>query len=76
MLMCFNLIPLPPLDGSKVISPLFRGQARITYYKIQSYAMPILLIALYGIPMVFNVDPVGWFLDGAVNALMDVLVGF
>ena len=76
MLMCFNLIPLPPLDGSKVISPLFRGQARITYYKIQAYAMPILLIALYGIPMVFNVDPVGWFLDGAVNALMDVLVGF
>ncbi len=76
MLMCFNLIPLPPLDGSKVISPLFRGQARMTYYKVQSYAMPILLIALYGIPMLFNVDPVGWFLDGATGALLDVLVGF
>ena len=76
MLMCFNLIPLPPLDGSKVIFPLLRGNARMQYYKIQHYAMPILLIALYGIPMVLHVDPIGAFLDTVVGGLLHVLVGF
>ena len=29
----FNLIPFPPLDGSKVIMPLLHGRAREEYYR-------------------------------------------
>lgn len=71
----FNLIPLPPLDGSAIISPLLHGQARIKYYEIQHYAMPVLLIAMYVLPMVLPVDPVGAYLDATAGCLYDVMMG-
>ena len=71
----FNLIPLPPLDGSAIISPLLHGQARIKYYEIQHYAMPVLLIAMYVLPMVLPVDPVGAYLDATAGRLYDVMMG-
>ena len=76
MLMCFNLIPLPPLDGSKVISPLFRSErSRRAYYQVQQYAMPILIVVLYLIPYAFGVDPLGWILDSTAGSLYDFLMG-
>ena len=76
MLMCFNLIPLPPLDGSKVISPLFRSErSRRAYYRVQQYAMPILIVVLYLIPYAFGVDPLGWVLDSTAGSLFDLLMG-
>jgi Zn-dependent protease len=41
----FNLIPIPPLDGSNVILELFPGLEAI-YYRIRRYAMPILFLLL------------------------------
>jgi Zn-dependent protease len=41
----FNLIPLPPLDGSNVIRELFPGLEPI-YDRIRRYAMPILFLLL------------------------------
>lgn len=71
----FNLIPLPPLDGSAIVSPLLHGRARIKYYEIQRYAMPVLLIAMYVLPMVLPVDPVGAYLDATAGGLYDVMMG-
>ncbi|PWM30738.1 MAG: site-2 protease family protein [Coriobacteriia bacterium] len=70
----FNLIPFPPLDGSKVIMPLLHGRAREEYYRIQAYAMPVLIIALYVLPSFLGVDPVGAFLDLTAGNLYDLLV--
>lgn len=41
----FNLIPLPPLDGSKILSALARGPALSFYRQIEPYA-PLILMAL------------------------------
>ena len=57
MLMFFNLIPLPPLDGSKLISPLLKGESRRIYNTVQHYSLPILMILLYVVPNVFGIDP-------------------
>ena len=70
----FNLIPLPPLDGSKLILPLLKGDAKRTYYQVQAYAMPILIIALYVVPSFLGVDPVGWFIDATAGNLYDLIV--
>lgn len=75
MLMFFNLIPLPPLDGSHIVQLFLKGKARMDYYKIQAYSMPILLIVLYLIPMVTPWDPLGWYLDATAGNLSYLLVG-
>lgn len=72
----FNLIPLPPLDGSSIISPLLKGEARRTYYKIQHYSMPILMIALYILPSMLRIDPVGIYLDLTAGNLAQLLLGW
>ncbi|HSA84021.1 MAG TPA: site-2 protease family protein [Patescibacteria group bacterium] len=43
----FNLIPIPPLDGSKVFSLLLPQKAAMTYLSIGSMGMFILLILLF-----------------------------
>ena len=70
----FNLIPFPPLDGSKVLMPFLHGEARAKYYRIQQYAMPVLIIALYVLPSFLNVDLVGAYLDLTAGNLYDLLL--
>lgn len=76
MLMFFNLIPLPPLDGSSIVSPLLKGEARRWYYTVQHYSLPVLMAILYLVPMVLHFDPVGWYLDVTAGNLVDALLGF
>ncbi len=45
-LMCFNLIPIPPLDGSKVLLEFLPYRFRQTYYTIEKYASLILMVLL------------------------------
>ncbi len=73
-LMFFNLIPLPPLDGSKVISIFLTGEARSHYYRLQAYSMPILLVLLYGLPSFLGVDPVGAYLDVTTSTVLDLIM--
>lgn len=74
-LMLFNLIPLPPLDGSAIISPLLHNKAREMYYRIQAYAMPILIAALYILPYLLGWNPIGAYISHVGGALFDVLLG-
>ncbi len=71
----FNLIPLPPLDGSSIISPLLTGEARRRYYVVQRYSLPILMVLLYLVPSVTGIDLVGIYLRSTAGAFMDVLLG-
>lgn len=42
----FNLIPLPPLDGSAVVERLLPPSAWPTWLKVRQFAMPILLVVV------------------------------
>lgn len=76
LVLCFfNLIPLPPLDGSKVVLYFLTGDARRAYYQIQQYAMPILVVALYIVPQLLHVDPIGRYLDATAGSLYALLLG-
>lgn len=72
----FNLIPLPPLDGSSIVTPLLKGEALHRYYLVQQYALPILMGLLYLVPMVLHVDPLGAYLDVTAGNLADLLLGW
>ena len=70
----FNLLPIPPLDGSSIIAPLLSDSALRTYYKVQHYGMFILLVLVIGIPYFFpNLDILSWYLQltaGNISSLL------
>lgn len=68
LVLCFfNLIPFPPLDGSKVILYFLPPAARRRYYELQQYAMFLLLLLLYVLPGLLRVDPLGIYLDATAG---------
>ncbi len=45
-LMAFNLIPIPPLDGSRVLLELLPYRARNVFYSVERYSFLILILLL------------------------------
>jgi Zn-dependent protease len=81
-LMFFNLIPLPPLDGSSIIAPFLSDKALRKYYQVQRYAMPILLILMFVVPYATQIlfrqsfNPISIYLDFTARNLTVMLFGF
>ena len=68
VLMVFNLIPVPPLDGFSVITQIFRLDEKSWYYDIYRNAQLILIILV-----VFNIP---WYIIEPVrNVLLKLLLG-
>ena len=72
----FNVFPIPPLDGSSIIVPFLKGKALANYYRLQQYAMPILIIVLYLLPMWTGIDVIGRYFDVTVYPLAEQLLNF
>jgi Zn-dependent protease len=50
ILAIFNLIPLPPLDGSHVVAHLLPRQARAQYRSLGRYGLGILMLLVFVVP--------------------------
>ncbi|MCL2339402.1 MAG: site-2 protease family protein [Actinomycetia bacterium] len=77
-LMFFNLLPIPPLDGSSIIVPLLPKTALPAWYKIQRYAFPILLVLVIGLPYLgswlgFNFNPLSDYIQLTAGNLANLL---
>ena len=72
----FNLIPLPPLDGSSIIQPFLKGRALRAYYEVQRYSMPILIAVLYLLPTVLHIDLLGMYFSVTVDPMYLALARF
>ncbi len=44
LLMVFNLVPIPPLDGSKIILPFLPRRWQLNYLKVEQYGMFLVVI--------------------------------
>ena len=75
-LMFFNLLPIPPLDGSSIFAFFLPMKALPTYYKIQQYSFPIFLVLLFFIPYLFNVNPISLYLNATAGAFGNLLFPF
>lgn len=62
VLMVLNLLPLPPLDGGRVLVGLLPGPLAWKVSRIEPYGFPILLVLLItgGLAHLI-VPPIGWF---------------
>jgi Zn-dependent protease len=73
VLMFFNLLPIPPLDGSSIIMPFIPRKYLPTWYKVQRYAMPILLVVVILVPMILRINPLGIYLDATAGNLTNLI---
>ncbi|WP_126174247.1 site-2 protease family protein [Altericroceibacterium xinjiangense] len=49
----FNLLPIPPFDGSHILEGLLPRRAARTYEKLRPYGFPLLFVLLLVIPWLF-----------------------
>lgn len=70
-LMVFNLIPIPPLDGSKVLLELLPYRYRDFFYRMERYSQFILILLI--VSGVLN--PVLSFMQASIGSLINSLVG-
>ncbi|MGI6536354.1 MAG: site-2 protease family protein [Eggerthellaceae bacterium] len=75
-LMFFNLLPIPPLDGSSIFARVLPEKYLNSYYKIQSYAMPVFMIVLIVLPQVIGFDPFSWYLNVTAGNLANLMYPF
>lgn len=75
-LMFFNLLPIPPLDGSSIFAFFLPVKYLPKYYQVQRYAFPIFMIAVILVPYVLHVNPIGVYLDWTAGNLFDFLFSF
>lgn len=62
----FNLIPIPPLDGSKIVAEIFGGRVAVFFFNIQRYGIMILFILLW-------FPPVSQFLSYMIFGVLNVM---
>ena len=71
VLMVFNLIPVPPLDGSRIVSAFLPSGARVRYNMIERYGTLIMML-LCVVP-IGGTTVIGWILSAPVNFLSDLI---
>ena len=71
VLMVFNLIPVPPLDGSRIVSAFLPTGARMRYNMIERYGTLIMML-LCVVP-IGGTTVIGWILSAPVNFLSDLI---
>lgn len=72
-LMFFNLIPVPPLDGSSIFALFIPKGKMHLYYRVEQYAMPVLLILLFLVPYATGFSPISVYLDFTAGNLASLI---
>ena len=67
----FNLIPIPPLDGSKILMSVLPEEAQRPLIMLEPYGFFILAALLF----TGMLDPVIYFMQGAIYGLITTLFG-
>jgi Zn-dependent protease len=75
LLFVFNLIPIPPLDGSRVVYGLLPPAPAYTWRSYE-YAGPFILLAvIFLVPSFLHIDLLTPFVRAPANFLISILIG-
>ncbi len=75
-LMFFNLIPIPPLDGSSIVALFIPERLLPKWYSIQRYAFPVFMICVVALPYIIGVNPFSWYLYATAGSLANLMFPF
>lgn len=67
VLALFNLIPIPPLDGSRILAILLPASLRIHYARLERFGMIIILVLLM-------TGPLSWLMSFLLRPVLDFLL--
>lgn len=71
-LACFNLIPLPPLDGSKILYSFLSPKWRYKMYEYEQYSRILLIVLLVTGGIGYLMHPI----QRVIIGMMDAILGF
>ncbi len=69
LIFAFNLFPLPPLDGGRVLTSMLPNRIAFKFARVEPYGFFILLALLYFNLLAFWVQPVMWLGAQAVELI-------
>lgn len=75
LLMLFNLIPVFPLDGEKVLDYLLPPPAARALENLRPYGPIILLLLVFVLPRLFGIDLIGNVIQPALFQIIRLLIG-
>lgn len=75
VLAVLNMLPLPPLDGGRVVTGLLPHSLSAPYARLERYGMLIILLALFLLPLVgerigVNLDVFGYLVGAPVHWML------
>lgn len=70
----FNLLPIPPLDGSSIVAPLLSDRALELYYQVQRYGMFILMLFVFLPYFIPQLDVLGIYLQATAGNLAALML--
>ena len=74
VLAVFNLIPLPPLDGSKILGGLLKGEAAYKFAQLERWGPLIFLVVIAG-GYYLNIPVIWWIISPFVKFFSILFVG-
>lgn len=74
LVLCFfNLLPIPPFDGSRIVQKFLTGNARHYYARLEQYGMFIVLGLIFIPSMLFGVSIIGLYFSVTAQPIFQLL---
>jgi Zn-dependent protease len=79
VLAVFNMLPLPPLDGGRIVVGILPSALSRPLERIEPYGLPILIGILFILPLLgaqlgVNLDFIAWVIARATNAIVRLIL--
>jgi len=74
ILLLFNLIPIAPLDGSKIAVAVLPDKWGAAVERFSAYGPMVLLVVAFVLPML-GINVLGWIINPVINNLSTLLIG-
>ena len=74
MIGLFNLLPVPPLDGGRIVAGLLPRSLALPFMRLEPFGLLLVIGAVVVLPRVADgFDPIGWALRKVVTDGMDLV---
>jgi Zn-dependent protease len=75
----FNLLPIPPLDGGRIVTGLLPGPAAAQFARLEPIGIPLVLLLFLVVPMLgeplgVNLNPGYWLIYEPAMAIVRIVV--